>query len=191
MEKEKKEVIVDAARVLFAQFGFQKTTIDDITRKSRIAKSTLYLMFRSKEEIIEAVIEKEGNLLAETINKAINKTSDPAERIYLYILTRMLHIKNLANYYSVIKDEYLEYPASIEKARRKSIEWEINTVEKILIEGVEKKIFDVKNTKLTAFAIISSMKGLDFTPTDDLEIPDTEESIKNFISVLFNGIIKR
>ncbi len=191
MGKDKRDNIIEGARELFAQYGFSKTTIEDIAEKSRTAKSTIYFIFRSKEEIIEAVIDKEGRILSEEIMTAIGKSNDAEEMIYIYIFTRMRHIKKLVNYYSIIRDDYIERPAFIENARRKSIEWEISTINTILQSGVQNGVFAIKNTKMTAYAIVASLKGLDFSNDRDLDIPDTDESINNFIEILFNGINKR
>jgi TetR/AcrR family transcriptional regulator, regulator of autoinduction and epiphytic fitness len=49
--------IVDAALKLFGQYGYRRTSIDDIAREAEIAKGTVYLSFKSKEEIFRALCE--------------------------------------------------------------------------------------------------------------------------------------
>jgi len=49
--------ILDAALKLFSQYGYRRTSIDDIAREAEIAKGTVYLSFRSKEEIFRALCE--------------------------------------------------------------------------------------------------------------------------------------
>jgi AcrR family transcriptional regulator len=56
--------ILAAARRCFARFGVDKTTIDDITREAKIARSALYRAFYSREDIIEAVIFERATELA-------------------------------------------------------------------------------------------------------------------------------
>jgi len=55
---EKKERILKSAEKLFARFGFRKTTMNEIARDVRMGKSTLYYYFKSKENVLEAVIIK-------------------------------------------------------------------------------------------------------------------------------------
>ncbi|MBC8461550.1 MAG: helix-turn-helix transcriptional regulator [Deltaproteobacteria bacterium] len=50
MEK-KEELIIKTAQELFARFGFNKTTVDEIAQKAHIGKSTIYHYFESKEEL--------------------------------------------------------------------------------------------------------------------------------------------
>jgi TetR/AcrR family transcriptional regulator, regulator of autoinduction and epiphytic fitness len=49
--------ILDAALKLFGQYGYRRTSIDDIAREAEIAKGTVYLSFKSKEEIFRALCE--------------------------------------------------------------------------------------------------------------------------------------
>ncbi len=55
--------ILDASRDLFARFGYKKTTMEDIAMALRKGKSSLYYYFKNKEEIFQAVIELESELL--------------------------------------------------------------------------------------------------------------------------------
>jgi AcrR family transcriptional regulator len=50
--------ILDAARKLFLERGFLRTTADDIARELGISKATLYKTFRSKDEILRVVVRE-------------------------------------------------------------------------------------------------------------------------------------
>jgi len=56
-EKAKRAAILDAAMKLFSQYGYRRTSIDDIAHEAEIAKGTVYLSFKSKEEIFRALCE--------------------------------------------------------------------------------------------------------------------------------------
>jgi len=47
-----------AARELFGERGLYESSVEDLTRRAGIAKGTLYLYFRSKEELIQAVVRE-------------------------------------------------------------------------------------------------------------------------------------
>lgn len=53
----KRATILDAALKLFSQYGYRRTSIDDIAREADIAKGSVYLSFKSKEEIFRALCE--------------------------------------------------------------------------------------------------------------------------------------
>lgn len=53
------ERILDAALKQFELFGINRSTVEDITRRSGLARVTLYRHFPSKNDIIEAVLLRE------------------------------------------------------------------------------------------------------------------------------------
>jgi transcriptional regulator, tetR family, putative len=54
----KKEFILDVAEKMFIEQGFDQTSIAQILDATQIAKGTLYYYFTSKEEIMDAIIER-------------------------------------------------------------------------------------------------------------------------------------
>jgi TetR/AcrR family transcriptional regulator, transcriptional repressor of aconitase len=56
-DAQRRKQIVDAARVTFLQFGFAKTSMDDIAKQANISRPLVYRKFKNKEEILSAVYE--------------------------------------------------------------------------------------------------------------------------------------
>ncbi|ANY68877.1 TetR family transcriptional regulator [Paenibacillus sp. BIHB 4019] len=54
--EERKNEILDTAEMLFYTKGYNKTTINDILQEIGIAKGTFYYYFKSKEEVMDAII---------------------------------------------------------------------------------------------------------------------------------------
>lgn len=52
--------ILDAAHDLIAHYGYDKTTVDDIARQAGVAKSTIYLRWKKKDDLFEAVLWREA-----------------------------------------------------------------------------------------------------------------------------------
>ncbi|THH36065.1 TetR/AcrR family transcriptional regulator [Aliishimia ponticola] len=55
-----KDRVLNAATELFCHHGFAATGVDTIASRAGTAKSTLYAHFKSKEKLIDAVLEREG-----------------------------------------------------------------------------------------------------------------------------------
>ncbi|SFT03425.1 TetR/AcrR family transcriptional regulator [Saccharopolyspora flava] len=69
--------ILDAAAELVVRMGFRKVTIDDIARRAEVGKGTVYLHWRTKEELFEALIMRESIGLLNDLTEAMR--ADPAE----------------------------------------------------------------------------------------------------------------
>ena len=54
LEARKVEIIL-AARWCFLNFGFAKTSIDDIAKRANLSRTLVYKSFKNKEEIFKAV----------------------------------------------------------------------------------------------------------------------------------------
>jgi len=52
--EDKKVLILDAARRLLIGRGFQDLALDDIAREAGVAKGTLFLYYKSKDELFTA-----------------------------------------------------------------------------------------------------------------------------------------
>ena len=57
VSEERKGQILEAATQVFARLGFNKATMDDIVAESGLSKGTLYWYFKSKDEIIIAILD--------------------------------------------------------------------------------------------------------------------------------------
>jgi len=191
MKNSKSDLIINVAQKLFAKFGFKKTTVDEIAHSAHITKSSIYHYFSSKEDIFRTVVEKESRIWSQKIKEVINKASTPQEKLRAYILTRTKYLNQLANFYSVLKQEYLEHYSFIERIRKKDLQGEIETVKAILEEGIIKEVFQVEDLELTAFAIVTALKGLEYPWTMEMPMPDIEKRIDLLLTVLFNGLVKK
>lgn len=70
----KRGAILDAARALFARYGYKRTSIDDVAREAGIAKGTVYLYFASKEALYRALSE---DLARQALDDAARALADP------------------------------------------------------------------------------------------------------------------
>ena len=188
---EVKEAIVNVARHIFSRFGFKKTTMDEIAIASHKGKSSIYYYFASKEEIFQAVVEKEAEILKQELIKANNETDSPEQKLKMHVLIRMRTMEKLANFYSAIKDDYLGHLDFIEKIRKKYDQEEIQMMESILVEGVKNGIFEIEDTALAAIAIVTAMKGMEIPLFWGVEEKDIESRLDHLIHILFHGVMKR
>lgn len=81
--------ILDAARAEFARQGVGETTVDHIARAAGVAKGTVYLYYRSKDEILRQLLDRDLTELREQTLPAIQVPGDLEERLRRY-LTAML-----------------------------------------------------------------------------------------------------
>jgi len=82
---EVREKIVQAAITTFSKYGYDKTRMDDIAKSAKLGKGTLYLYFKSKEELFYDISENSIKELKEQLSKLLSKKEDlvqDAEKFY-------------------------------------------------------------------------------------------------------------
>lgn len=82
MEIDKiKESILKAAQDLFRKYGYQKTSVNEIAKKAKIAKATLYKYFESKEVLLHSILM---DYIRITVNGIIENSSEETNKeVYL------------------------------------------------------------------------------------------------------------
>lgn len=68
----RREAILRAAKEVFAENGLLASTIDDVARRAEVAKGTIYLHFRSKEEMFKALMDEGLALVAKRFTEAVD-----------------------------------------------------------------------------------------------------------------------
>ncbi len=70
--------ILDAAAALILRWGYNKTTLDDISRQAGVAKGTIYLHWKTREELFAALIKREKLEMAKDLKQRIERDPEGA-----------------------------------------------------------------------------------------------------------------
>ena len=89
----RKNEILDTAERLFGTKGFDGTSTTDILNEIGIARGTLYYHFKSKEDILDAMIERMTGSLVAKASEIAGKKDEPV----LQRLTQMMLALNVNN----------------------------------------------------------------------------------------------
>lgn len=182
---DKQIEILKVAEALFAEKGFDGTSIRDISKEANINVAMVSYYFGSKEKLLEALILHKTSGLKEMLINLIEENLEPVEKvnklIELYInrlncnkgIYRVLHFE-LASKKKVID---LASFSEIKKSNLKSLEL-------IIQEGQEKGVFrkDVNIALLTP-TILGTYFHVQMNKPffEDLLDLKTEESFNNYI----------
>lgn len=136
---DKKEIILNAMRELFKEGKAGTASVSDIARKAGIAKGGLYYYFRSKEEVLDALVEQEYGNIIQSCNSLVEESNENA------ITKLALLLKSYRNsYVDPSLDEYLHMPQNA-AIHQKSLAIILSSlsqvVSRIIKQGIEEGIF--------------------------------------------------
>lgn len=86
---ERKNEIIDTASRLFVSKGYEQCSVNDILTEIGIAKGTFYHYFKSKEDVLDAVISKATNMIAERVRAVAEDVSLTPEDKLLQVFLAM------------------------------------------------------------------------------------------------------
>lgn len=192
---EKQERIIEAAEKLFARFGHKKTSIDEIAQQAGLGKGTIYLYFRSKDELYLAIVRKFGNALMAAMKEAAEGADSPPDQLRQLLRTRLRfpeeHLaENMYTVEAMKEFEESEHSSLLAPVLREFREIELKMIEEILEAGVEQGVFTSGNVRVTAFAIYAALHscGRPWPVEAGLGLEDKVDAL---VQLFMQGLLRR
>ena len=185
-----RDKLVDVARQLFASMGFEKTTMNDIAQASNKGRRTLYTYFKSKDDVLAAVIEAEMNQLHTILSNLVEQDIPADEKLVSFLYMRLDAMKMIVARNGTIRAAFFRDIWRVEKARKNFNVQETVLLNRILDDGVKEGIFEIPDTEATAYIIHQALRGLD-VPYIRGKMGDSESERENVMNLFFNGIKKK
>src|SRR5687767_6980940 len=101
---DKRAAILDAATTVFAKRGYFSAQVADVARSAGVAAGTVYLYFRSKDEILTSIFDRTMKEAIDEGRVAITGLTDPVERLRRIARTHLARLgrdRNLAIVFQV------------------------------------------------------------------------------------------
>jgi AcrR family transcriptional regulator len=153
MNKTKRKIF-ETSMKLFAEKGYDATSIEEITSVVGVAKGTLYYHFSSKEEIFYFLVEEGMKLLKNSIEIKTSKTENTIEKLKAVSVIQLKVIYKYENIITIVLSQMFGTGNRNVFCKDKVIEY-INVIQDIIEEGLEKGDIKECNSELMASQIFS------------------------------------
>jgi AcrR family transcriptional regulator len=183
-------VILKAAAALFSRLGFKKTTVSDIARAAGLKKPSVYYYFKSKDEIICAVVKREGREIVAVMEAAARRDGTISEKIKAFLLARYRAFKKRKAESEISVDEIIEASSLVMKARSEAVELEIAALSHLLENAIENGEIEIDNPELFARIAIAALQGIDESFWRYGLEDQIEAGIELLVNIFFKGVLK-
>src|SRR5919205_993780 len=78
---DKREAILRAATEVFARNGYFNAKVADVARSAGVADGTVYLYFKSKEEILHSILDRSVEAALAEARRELAGLEDPREKL--------------------------------------------------------------------------------------------------------------
>ena len=103
---QKRNCILDAARRVFSKKGYAETAVDDVADEARVAKGTVYLYFKSKEDLYMAVLAGDLRQMSAEARREMERVDGFREKIRAFLRVRLEFSKTHEEFYRIYLAEY-------------------------------------------------------------------------------------
>lgn len=186
MNKTKRKIF-ETSMKLFAEKGYDATSIEEITATVGVAKGTLYYHFSSKEEIFNFLIEEGVKLLQNSIDIKTSKLDNYIDKLKAIILIEIKIVAKYEDFITIMLSQFYGTEARNQKCQKLIYEY-INKIEKIVEDGMEKGQIKKGNSKVIAseiYALIASTLVHKMKNKEDVE---AIKIYKEFENTIIEGI---
>lgn len=186
---EKRQRICEAAIEIFSAKSFESTTVSEIATAAQVGKGTFYLYFKSKDELLEFLIEHGIERLATFVKEQAEMEVEPVKKLQAAISGQLYFINQYRDYCRFLIREVWSYHDNLRDQILKLRKEYVIVFERILKEGMAQQV--VKNVDLetvaaglVGFISIATLHWLMFS--DEFPIERIEETIEE---VFLKGIL--
>jgi AcrR family transcriptional regulator len=154
--------ILEVARRIFARLGYAATNVEEIAKEAGMAKGTFYLYFKSKEEVLVAVLASDLERLTNQTIEGMSAAKTFEERLAVFLNLRQAFLQHNQDFLRIYFAEFgihCSRPAHrsevIEKHFWRAVDFMRQCLEQAIAQG-EVRAVPVESA---AFAIFDLSKG--------------------------------
>jgi AcrR family transcriptional regulator len=155
--------ILEAAKRVFAKKGFHDATVDDVANAAGVAKGTVYLYYRSKQEVYLAALKFGIGQMYAALVEEVNKAATTEEKLKALIVAKLAYFDENRDFFKIFYSELGRiptHPGGIDSEFKALYLEQARLVESILKEGIRKKAIRNLRTEQAAFAISDIIRGV-------------------------------
>lgn len=156
-----RDLILDAADVLLARYGYKKMTMEDLAQEVGIGKGTIYLHFSGKEEVVLSHVDRIVARLNAAQSLIARADGPAAPRLRRMLVARvMFRFDSVQHYTESLSDLLAALRPALLARRRGHFEAEAEVVAAVLREGKRGGEFEVKDVAATARTLLTATNAL-------------------------------
>jgi AcrR family transcriptional regulator len=183
--------VVEAARRIFARVGYPAANVEEIAREAGMAKGTVYLYFKSKEEVFLAVLASDLESLVGTTIDSMSAATTFESQLTIFLNLRVDYLKNNRDALSIYLAEFgsrgyrsTVISDTIDRLLLRQVEFIRQCLDKAVARGEIRLIA----SETTAFAILDLARGFAERHLQGWARLTLDEDVACLHSFILNGL---
>ncbi|MGN6522360.1 MAG: TetR/AcrR family transcriptional regulator [Actinomycetes bacterium] len=182
---QRREQLIEIGRSLFANKGFDATSVEEIAAKAGVSKPVVYEHFGGKEGLYAVVVDREMQALLDNITSSLNRSGHPRELLEQAALALLDYVESSHDGFRIlvrdspVGDATGSFASLISDAT--------SQVEHLLSEQFKRTGFDAKTAPLYAQMLVG-MVALTGQWWLDARKPKKADVAAHLVNLAWNGL---
>jgi len=193
--KNMEDRIIDGWDRLLARYGYRKLTMDDLASEVGIGKGTIYLYFRSKEDLVYSHIDRVVRHLIERLKRVLRSTLSPDDKLREMIALRVIfRFDAVQGFPESLSEMFRDFRAGVLERREHYFREEAKVFAAALRQGQRAGVFrntDHVNTASAILAATNSLLPFHLSARELGKRQDIEKTATLITDLLLNGLLQR
>jgi TetR/AcrR family transcriptional regulator len=194
----RKDQIKTAALRCFSQYGYNKTTMDDIANAIGMKKASLYYYYKNKETIICDTIESEVHNFLDTAYKKISKIKTATKKLYMLVNWETEFFQERVGTFDLSVNTILEAQPLLHEMMENARTKDVDLWAGIIQEGIKNGEFRKCNANKIADTIRTVLESIKFREfhhskvltANEIDYEKIKNTGKEMIDLIINGLKK-
>lgn len=189
VSEERKEQILDAAAIVFSQQGFASARMDDIVQQSGLSKGALYWYFKSKDDIILALMHRFFDQDLDGLNHIQELKLSARDTLLQYTDAMIMEFEQVKALTPLIYDYYSSATRDEEKRDFFQVYFQKYqaSMGAIIQQGIDNGEFRPINIQSFVLTLIAMLEGL-FLLNSIEELVDLKQQVNDSMTLLLDSI---
>lgn len=183
-KRERREMILEAAKGRFQRFGYSKTTMEEIAGDAGISKGTIYIYFQNKEEIFYELLGKEALEMERYLYRNVKDLDSVVQQLEMIFTGALDYLEEhpfldsiLRRDVEMVSPRVLKHVFSVEDRY-------VSVIEDYVGRGIEKGEIEPFNPRIVAYVLYKIFEAFSYASTmreEDFGREDIESLIPHMI----------
>lgn len=194
-KEEVRDAILDATERLLGRYGYRKMTVEDIAREVGVGKGSIYLHFKSKEEVVLSHVDRIVERMKERLWAIARSDATAPVRIREMLLTRVLfRFDSIQHYTQSLNDLLAALRPGLLARRAVYFDEEAQIFAEVLNQGRESHEFQFDDALTAAYGMLHATNSLLPYSLSTSELGERDEVMEKATVVtdlILRGLLER
>ena len=193
VSEERKDQIMNAAEEVFSKKGFSDARMDDIAEETGLSKGTLYLYYKSKDDLIIAILDRLFQREFKAFEKLDLTSMSARDAIWVFVETTTKDIKLMMRLLPITY-EFMGLAFRnklVQKTFKAYLNYYMDLLIPVIQHGIDSGEFRPGDAKEIAIAMGAVLEGTLLLWVYDSSLVEPETHIQTGMKLLLEGVLAK